>query len=120
MCQHVLQEIEFFRRESGLTLSDKNSAQVEIDFDVIESNHLHLIRKLRGSPERGADTSQQLGRAERLGYIVVGARVQRLDLVGFRITNGEHDYGNIGGCPDDAASLQTVHAGHVHIENNEI
>src|SRR2546429_2389531 len=43
----VLQKVEFFRRQPGLTISHNNTPQVEIDFDVVESNNLHLAGELR-------------------------------------------------------------------------
>ncbi len=43
------------------------------------------------APERRAHTRQQLRRAERLGHVVVSARIERGDLLLFHGASGEHD-----------------------------
>src|SRR2546430_13541595 len=57
---HVLQEIELFGSQPRLTFPDDNPAEVEIDFDVVEANDLHLRRNLRGAPERSEEHTSEL------------------------------------------------------------
>src|SRR5436190_2920858 len=44
MRHHVLQKIEFLRREPGFPISHDNPAQVEVDFDIVETDDLHVAR----------------------------------------------------------------------------
>ena len=44
-----------------------------------------------GAAQHGADPAAQLGQAERLGDVVVGARLEALDDVGLAVERGEHD-----------------------------
>jgi hypothetical protein len=41
--------------------------------------------------QRGLDAGQQLGQGEGLGHVVVGAQLERCDLVVFVLAGGEHD-----------------------------
>ena len=41
--------------------------------------------------QHGADAAAQLGQAERLGDVVVGARLEPLDGVGLAVERGQHD-----------------------------
>src|SRR5260370_36387578 len=43
----------------------------------------------------GADTSEQDGEGERLGYIVVGAGIEAFDDVGDGVAGGEHQNGDV-------------------------
>ena len=58
-----------------------------------------------------------------LGQEVVGAAFEPLDLVGRLIERGDHDDGNVMGLDiglDAAADFEAVHAGHHHVEQDDI
>ena len=50
-----------------------------------------LVRARRGAPQRRAHARHQLVDAERLGHVVVGARVERLDLRPLLAFHRQHD-----------------------------
>ena len=69
------------------------------------------------------DTGQHHREVDRLGHIVVGAKLQCFDDIrAFRL-GGDHDDGQLGLRPaltQTAQHLEAAHAGHPHIEQNEI
>ncbi len=74
----------------------------------------------RRAPQRCADSSEQLLRPERLGDVVVGAGIERLDLIGLGVPHRQHDDRDFGVGPDQAAGLDAAKAGHVHVEHDQI
>jgi hypothetical protein len=53
--------------------------------------HVALDHAALRAAQHGADARAQLGQAERLGHVVVGARFESLDRVGFAVQRGQHD-----------------------------
>ena len=78
------------------------------------------MRSGGNAPQRRANTSQQFRRAERLVDEIVGARIQGPHFVGLRIANGEHNDSHAGTRTDLAAGSQAAHAGHIHVEQDQI
>src|SRR5258705_4356215 len=59
--------------------------------------------------------------AERLGNIVVGAEIERLDLAYFVATARQHDYGSVfASCTDRSQEIVAVDIGKAEIEDDEI
>ena len=76
-----------------------------------------------GHLDIGVDPRQQFPRAEGLDHVVVGARVQPLDLGLFSGAGREHDHGNIGDArvaADRAEQSKTVQTGHHDVGQNEV
>ena len=59
-------------------------------------------------------------RTKRLHDIIVCAGIERLHLVAFSVSHGEHDDGNIARAADFAARLQAGPPRHIHVEQNQI
>ncbi len=56
-----------------------------------DGEHLAAHRARARAAQHGADAAAQLGQAERLGDIVVGAGLETLDGVGLGVERGQHD-----------------------------
>ena len=86
--------------------------------------HAHApdLDGLRGEPaQQRADPGQQLGEAEGLADVVVGAGVEADDEVDLVGAGGEHEDGEVGHLgPDAAADLEAVHAGQAEVEHQQV
>src|ERR1700684_1329434 len=75
----------------------------------------------RGTPDFGPQPRRQFQNRERLRDVVVGARIQRFDLVGLPVANREHQ--NLAAwivLPNSPACLDSTDSGHVYIDENRI
>ena len=70
--------------------------------------------------QRGADAGQQLVHAERLGDIVVGARVEGGHLVGLGVADRQHDDRDLRPSPEAADDLGAVDVGKPEIEEDDV
>jgi hypothetical protein len=68
-----------------------------------------------GPPHRGAQPGQQLVHAERLGHVIVRARIQRGHLLALLAPRRQHD--DRGGRP---AAHAPDHVGAVHVRQAEV
>src|SRR5579859_81974 len=68
----------------------------------------------------GAHAGEQLVYPERLGEIIVGAEIERGNLVAFGVQRGEHDDRGGGLLAHAAADLKTVHLGHHDVQDQEV
>ena len=78
---------------------------------------------LRGGPraaQHGADAGDDLGAAERLDHVVVGAELEADDAVGLRAAGGEHDDRHAGAGADRAADVAAVAVGQVEVEQDQV
>src|SRR5205823_845398 len=73
-----------------------------------------------GMPKSHADPGQEFAGAKRLGEIVVGAVVQRLDLLLLLISNGKNDNRRSQPFAKPAQDLLTIHIGQAQIENYQV
>ena len=67
-----------------------------------------------------AHPGQQLLNAERLGHVVVGAGIERLDLGPLLITHRQHDDGGRRLAAYPAAQLYAAHARHHQIGDDQV
>ena len=75
----------------------------------------------RGGPaHRGPQPGQQLVHAERLGQVVVGAGVERLDLVVLVLADRQDDDGHRAPAPQAAHHLDAVDAGQADVEHHHV
>ena len=72
--------------------------------------HDRFLLGRRGPAERGPQPGQQLVHAERLGDVVVGAGIERRDLVGLRLAHRQHDDRHLGPAPQALDHLDAVDA----------
>ena len=74
-----------------------------------------------GDPaERGAQAGEELVHAERLGDVVVGAGVERGDLVALGAAGGEDDDRHGGPAPQAADDLDAAHSGEAEVEDDGV
>jgi len=70
---------------------------------------------------RSPHTRRQLSHVERLGDVIVGARVKRFNLIVLAVPYGEHQDRQTRRQPVDfAAGLYTAHARHIHVEEHRV
>src|SRR6185295_3428864 len=73
-----------------------------------------------GAAGDGADAGEQFVDAERFGDVVVGAGVERGDLVGAAGAAGQHDDGDGGPAAEAADDLGALHVGQAEVEDDEV
>jgi hypothetical protein len=80
-----------------------------------------MSARLEDATLEGADTGEQDGEGERLGYVVVGAGIKTFDDVGDGVAGSEHQNGEVLLNFSEAARyLNAVDAGEHDVEENEI
>src|SRR5262249_25495078 len=105
-----------------LAVADVYSAMRQVDLEIRDRKYPVTVRSCRGvgMPERNPDAGEQLAHAEGLGEVVVGACIQRGDLVSFREAGGQHhhrDGGPLAQPPDD---LDAVDVGQPEVEDHQV
>ena len=75
---------------------------------------------MRGVPQRGPQPRGQFANPERLLDIIVGAEIERLDLLRLAIARGEHDHRRRRELADVAQHLLAVAVGQAEVEDDEI
>jgi len=76
----VPQQIEFFWRQLDLPAASGDTTPHKIDREIARNKDRQLSLCLVRMAQRGAQPRCQLGHAERLADIIVGAAVERIDL----------------------------------------
>jgi hypothetical protein len=90
-----------------------------IEFDVAEAEGGFCARAW--SADHGSDAGEQLGEAEGLRDVVVGAAVESFDAVGDGVARGNDDHGDVGaGLSELADEGEAVEAGQVDVEEDEV
>ena len=79
----------------------------------------HLVSGL-GPSQRGAQARQELAHAERLRDVVVGAGVERHDLLGVLVPGGEHDDRDRRPAAQAVHDLDAVDAGKPEIDDRRV
>src|SRR5436190_12742605 len=128
----------FSLRERFPLLSDEKSQHVEFfgtEMDAL-TTHLHYsslkidtqlrafeLRKrfFRTGPSQGrSNTCQEFAYCEGFYDVIVGSGIESMNLVLFRISDGDHDDRTSEGQSNLAACFKPAHAGHVHIQQNQV
>jgi hypothetical protein len=106
-------------REMHRFVPAPNGSRRDIDDQVLR--HEPRARRLRRrSAQQRPNPRQELGRAEGLRQVVVGAEVQRRDLVLLRVADREDEDRYPAGAPDLPARREAVHVGEVQVQHHEI
>ena len=93
----------------------------QVDFHISESEYGYLLGSCGDLPAQdGADTGEQLADAERLGQIVIGARIEGLDLVGLVDPRREHDHRDRRPAAQIADEIDAVAVGQAEVENDDV
>src|SRR5262249_22143956 len=89
-----------------------------IDLQPVELEHALGDGAGRAAQQR-ADARDQLGGAERLGHVVVGADLEAQELVALTGARGHHQDRNVALLSNAARDLEAVNAGEPQVENHE-
>ena len=92
----------------------------EVDLELAGGDVGFLVAGWGGASQRGAHAGEELVHAERLGDVVVGSRVERVDLVGLFATDGEHDDRNLGPAAQAADDFDAVNVGQSDVEQHDV
>ena len=85
------QKLEFLRRKLELGASARCSMPDRIDLEITDPQYRNFCLTLHPMAQRSAHTRQQLADIERLIDIVVGTKIECLDLFSFAIARGQDD-----------------------------
>src|SRR5471030_1850493 len=111
----------FDRRQVHGRTRTRDLAQTEIDDYVAEFHQGRFTRRrLIATPQMRANPRHQFRYAKRLGQIVVGARIQRRDLLLFLRTRRQHDHRQFGPASQFADHIETVGIRQTKIDNDEV
>ena len=102
------------------TVIYQNAAGSGIDLEIARFDWPEFRLFRARAAEIGADARQEFLHAERLGDVIVGARIQRLNLSPLLTAHREHDDGNLRLRPQMAAQFQAVHVGHGQVGDDHI
>ena len=93
-------------------------ACLHVDDHVVEGDG--ALRR-RAAPEGRAHAGEQLGQAERLGHVVLGAQLEPRDLVHLPVARGQHDDGHrVALLAQGVEHLEAVLVREHHVEDDEV
>jgi hypothetical protein len=118
------EEPELARRERERLVADGRLGVDEVDGEHgVAVRAQRLIAAGRARP-RAADLDlqarEQLGRAERLRDVVVGARLERADLLELVVVRADHHDRQVGQLADALEHLPAVEAGQPDVEDHDV
>ena len=93
---------------------------IAIDDEIAADDRAGACRRRFDPPQRDADARQQLLGAERLRHVVVGAGIERPDLVRLGAARREHDDRRRPSVAQQPAHLDTVHVRQPQIQDDHI
>ncbi len=114
------EEIELLGGEVDFGAADADGAGGGVDVEVADGELGGRGLFAGDLAEVGADAGEELGHAEGLGDVVVGAFVECGDFHGLLLADGEDDDGGFGEAADGAGELDAVHLGHGEVGDDEV
>ena len=121
MTRHEDQEIKFLGREVNFVAAHADQPRLRIDQEIAGTDR--FLRRFscgRYATQVRPYSRQQFIHAERLGDVVVGAGIERLDFRFLLTTHREHDDRDGRAFADRAAKLHARHARHGEVGDNEV
>ena len=108
------------RRQVDLLPADEDPALARVDLEVADGKDglARLADGALGVPEGHAKPGEQLADAERLGDVVVGAGVERRDLVGLLAARREHDDRHRRPFAQPPDHLEPVEVGQAEVQDD--
>src|SRR5271166_4431345 len=92
MLRHIHQHVKLLGSESHFPVGDRYGMRLEINVEVAKVDlGLRSRCTRRRTSKRCANSCQQLAGAERLGYVVIGARIERRDFATFFAAYRQHE-----------------------------
>jgi hypothetical protein len=119
MAGELGEEAIFLRRQAHLFAGLRHPPRRQIDLDIAGNHHRHLGPGRQPMAERGADPRQHLLGVERLGDIIVGAEIERGDLVLGLVARRDDDQSRARRL-DQRHQLQPVAIGQPEIEQHRV
>src|SRR2546426_8100876 len=121
VADQIPEQIELARREVDALSGAVRLVGAEVDLDVADAAGLDAGRPPARAPQDGAYPREQLGDAERLGDVVVGAELEAEHFFGLLRARGEHDHRRgVGARAELAAHFEPVLAGQRDVEHDKI
>src|SRR5262245_56926778 len=115
--RQIEQEIELAPGQVNLPTTVAGAQLFEVDREPVEREPCDFETR---APQHRTDARPQLIELERLGDVVVGTQLQRLDLVDCLIARGEHDHRYLRVPADQTTEVEAVRARDDYIEEHEI
>src|ERR1700683_5261805 len=91
--QHA-QQVVLLWREFYFLVAELDDTADKIDRKVANPEYGPCTVGLKLVAQGGANSGEKFVHSERLGYVIVGAKIKCLDLAGFVTTAREHDNGD--------------------------
>lgn len=115
------QDLELLLRQPDLLALEAHPSVRHVDGQRPGLDHrLGRLVLLPAAAQGGAQPGGQLGDAEGLGDVVVGATVQRLHLLGLAGADREHDHRHRRQLADPAQHLLAVDVGQAEVEDHQV
>jgi hypothetical protein len=115
------QDLELLLRQPDLAPLEPHPAVRHVDGQRPGLDHrLGRVVLQPAAAQGGAQTGGQLGDAEGLGDVVVGAAVQRLDLLRLAGADRQHDHRHRRQLADPAQHLLAVDVGQAEVEDHQV
>jgi hypothetical protein len=117
-----LEEIEFERGKRDACARAANLAGSGIEFDITDAEQRNGGRRLDAAmaAKDGANAGGQLPGIERLGHVIVRAKLEAEDAVHIFSTGGEHDDRDLAGGSNALEDFGAGHGWEHHIKDDEI
>jgi len=110
------EEVELLGGQLELSVAPPGAACADVHADRLGGDRVG-----DAAPQEGADPGEELGEPERLGDVVVGARVEAGDDVELIALGGEHeDRGARADGSDPATDLQSIDTGQPDVEDEQV
>jgi hypothetical protein len=106
--------------QADLPFAERDLPPREVDAQVADVDEGRGGRRRGGAAERGADPGEQLADPEGLREVVVGARIEGLDLVRFPASGRDDDDGNRRPAADLAGEVDAVAVGEPEVEEDDL
>ena len=117
--QHA-QQFVFLGRQLDLAVADLDDTAHQVDREVAGPEHRPLAMDLQLMPQRRAHAGEQFIHPERLGQVIVGAEIERLDLAGLvAAARQHHDRHAVVAAADHAQQFVALDIRQAEIENDQ-
>lgn len=114
------QQVELQRGERNQSVTAVHRVRVDVDDQVTDAQHRGVLAGGAHPAQPRPDPRQEFLCLERLGHVVVGARLQPLDHVTGVGLRGEHHDRHIRFRPQVATHVDAVATGKHQIQQNEV
>ena len=114
------QQAELERRQRDLGAVDGHASLREVHGQKRVRVGLASLGPASGPAEHGLDPGEQLLPAERLGDVVVGARLEAAHLLQLGRPGGQHRHRHVGKVADALERLPTIQLGHRDVQEDGV